>query len=1028
MERFWPDLAHYRLACWIEALPDPPTGSTAPSSRQYRFRLMPIGAMSAQDMTAAQEALAPLVRDWGAEIRVLSPEGIAATWIGSKVPSSIAFLERLPAAVIRPLESLTRGPWWRERPATGPSAQWVWRVLDPPISRLGTVPSRYGQVPYELWTETPEAAARYGDRYEAVTRSECLTATPLCAEARNGGLWVLTPDPAHGLVVTEADGVAIPPPVLEGALSLSLSKEAPVRGEGTIAALPAAQSPAMTRQDFGEKIGGARKDLASRGEPLYDAPTEWAERTQLSLPAIREAAKKVRRELYWPAPTAADRAAFFAAGGSPWVWLLREAVRETISASPANLASVKRAVRARYRSDAGKARVLAAAAFYYPRLVGILRAQVESWVSLEDPMRRIAQDQRHAADWHGSRARRLFGHDQLTTSLDGLEIGQWVEREEELAALMAAIPPAEAYATLGAVGSAPPARLWQFVVRAAGVADFLDGLSRRPPSADAGRAAREEAYGVWTRVTGAPASRCLDGSLTPLAWSDYLYGWPELLVRLACLDDLAQREGVSETVKSRVEAADPGKEPVDHAVDEEAAGALASPDGESSDKGPDGMIGQGIPKRLIPSPRFAHLTRSGPARREGSVTEAELATTFGLRAIEYGNWVKEGDRQVMLDLAFDSLADMAEALGVRTEAMGFQGQLALALGARGRGGSAAAHYEPARRVINLTKTMGAGTLAHEWSHALDHWLTYRQEPCSLILATTRRTGGPEGAIPGAGETSLIQALRVFQEQLRLRDPAATAADDLSGRFVTQLLESELLAPAVHLAPLEAGRVVSAWVRDAVIPLMTQAGPSPSAFAALFCERGGRRGAWVYRDDVGVRRCRDWVAEHPEVGRWTPEIEKALSDFLSRPKSPGRPSFPYASFRRVWKRLGALERDRKFTPFYRSALHLDAGRATPHWSSPHELFARGFSAVVHDRMARIGIRNDFASRFSAPGEFTDDQWRASPNPEGPERERLAVAAEPFCAQLGRVLNEPAGAPRTETVPLVQQATTPVAARP
>jgi FtsZ-binding cell division protein ZapB len=39
-----------------------------------------------------------------------------------------------------------------------------------------------------------------------------------------------------------------------------------------------------------------------------------------------------------------------------------------------------------------------------------------------------------------------------------------------------------------------------------------------------------------------------------------------------------------------------------------------------------------------------------------------------------------------------------------------------------RGGKAAAHYEPGRRVINLTKLSGAGTLAHEYGHALDHYL------------------------------------------------------------------------------------------------------------------------------------------------------------------------------------------------------------------------------------------------------------------------------------------------------------------
>lgn len=48
-------------------------------------------------------------------------------------------------------------------------------------------------------------------------------------------------------------------------------------------------------------------------------------------------------------------------------------------------------------------------------------------------------------------------------------------------------------------------------------------------------------------------------------------------------------------------------------------------------------------------------------------------------------------------------------------------KLAIAFGSRGKGG-ALAHYEPGRKVINLTKLKGAGCLAHEFGHAFDHYL------------------------------------------------------------------------------------------------------------------------------------------------------------------------------------------------------------------------------------------------------------------------------------------------------------------
>lgn len=36
-----------------------------------------------------------------------------------------------------------------------------------------------------------------------------------------------------------------------------------------------------------------------------------------------------------------------------------------------------------------------------------------------------------------------------------------------------------------------------------------------------------------------------------------------------------------------------------------------------------------------------------------------------------------------------------------------------------------AHYEPIQEVINITKLRGAGSLGHEWSHALDHLIAQK---------------------------------------------------------------------------------------------------------------------------------------------------------------------------------------------------------------------------------------------------------------------------------------------------------------
>ena len=117
--------------------------------------------------------------------------------------------------------------------------------------------------------------------------------------------------------------------------------------------------------------------------------------------------------------------------------------------------------------------------------------------------------------------------------------------------------------------------------------------------------------------------------------------------------------------------------------------------------------------------------RTGEDYRGGEDATAESFTeAFGFRSVQFGNWTNDADRQAALNQAYDALMDLAHLLVVPTRALSLDGELGLAFGARG-GGSAAAHYEPVEVVINLTKTQGAGALAHEWWHALDNFLSRR---------------------------------------------------------------------------------------------------------------------------------------------------------------------------------------------------------------------------------------------------------------------------------------------------------------
>lgn len=127
--------------------------------------------------------------------------------------------------------------------------------------------------------------------------------------------------------------------------------------------------------------------------------------------------------------------------------------------------------------------------------------------------------------------------------------------------------------------------------------------------------------------------------------------------------------------------------------------------------------------RFVPE-QLLSVHRKGPDYRGGKNVDGQAyIDTFGFKGGEYGNWMTQKDRQASLDYGYDALMDLSDALGVPPTDISFGGNLNIAFGARGQGLSgASAHYEPTRHVINLTKMNGAGSLAHEWFHALDDFV------------------------------------------------------------------------------------------------------------------------------------------------------------------------------------------------------------------------------------------------------------------------------------------------------------------
>lgn len=117
------------------------------------------------------------------------------------------------------------------------------------------------------------------------------------------------------------------------------------------------------------------------------------------------------------------------------------------------------------------------------------------------------------------------------------------------------------------------------------------------------------------------------------------------------------------------------------------------------------------------------FVRNGPEHRAGAdVSFADIVKIFGFQRVRIGRWVSATETQLAANLFFDAFCDLQLLLAVPVEVISLRGSLQLSFGIGGDAGSCA-FYEPGRRNLALAKNAGGGSLAHEWFHAFDHYIS-----------------------------------------------------------------------------------------------------------------------------------------------------------------------------------------------------------------------------------------------------------------------------------------------------------------
>jgi len=333
-------------------------------------------------------------------------------------------------------------------------------------------------------------------------------------------------------------------------------------------------------------------------------------------------------------------------------------------------------------------------------------------------------------------------------------------------------------------------------------------------------------------------------------------------------------------------------------------------------------------------------------REVNITTPEEYISRFGVRAVEYGNYVAKDKEaaEYHTKRCAEAFADLADILGISDKETSLKGRLALAFGARGSG-KASAHYEPTKKVINLTKFRGGGSLAHEWFHFLDNILyeveVGREKGKGKVYFLSQGRYGYRQASKNVSNAvnHLMNTLEKTHEDIEINVEDAKKAElpDKLKRYADYYWKLAIN----HFADLKESRF-----QDPVD----------------FCIKVSQN----HQSPNGIR----WGSD--------PEYKKVIKEWVKRAVQVGK-------LKKVEERLVyGVTRDSDFAIY--------AAKRGGYWNRSQEKAARAFEAYIEDKLEKKGRKNTYLVSG------TKANYGYAVYPQGKHREEVYDAFEKLIGVL------------------------------
>lgn len=359
-------------------------------------------------------------------------------------------------------------------------------------------------------------------------------------------------------------------------------------------------------------------------------------------------------------------------------------------------------------------------------------------------------------------------------------------------------------------------------------------------------------------------------------------------------------------------------------------------------------------KKFVPQ-QLQHIKRTGPSNGINEYNHADgqlYLDTFGFAGGEFGNWMNEKDRQASLDFGYDALMDLADALEIDPKDISLGGELSIAFGSRGVAG-AFAHYEPLLQVINLTKMHGAGSLAHEWGHALDNILAKKFKGSGIDSWLTDRNRNTLDSVKELMDTMKLRPVTLADKQEKKEklfdDSKSLLYDDFKCFFKENSYGEKFLKK-----------------NEEVITKLLQSGDGDT-FKELIDTASS-----TYEKNTGC------------------EIRESQKNVLIKEMEQCKLTYNQP--------IDEIVCYPKRTDFYTNSIKFDSihsKESKGYWQSSKEMFARAFACYVQDKLS---YRTDYLCGHANSAVTSVDDEVIKAFPEGAEREAINKCFDKVIGEL------------------------------